>query len=103
MDNEEIMQKLITLEVKVENNEDNIKTLNKKTDEISSLNTTIALLNASVKNLGETVNKMNDKFNKMEDGVSSDKAKKWNTLTNTAISAIVGGIIGYFLMKMGIK
>lgn len=103
MDNEQIIKELIELKVVVKNHTEKIETIDKKTDEIASLNTTVALLNASIQDLKEVTSNMNKKMGAYESNLNNESAKKWSHLVNTIISALAGGIVGYFLMKMGLK
>lgn len=103
-------ERLVALETEVKTELKSIKadihSLFKKTDEINSLNTAIALLTASVNDLKATVNALNGKLDNATNTTETptkEKAKNWDNVVKTAISTIVGGIIMYVFMKLGLS
>lgn len=103
-------ERLVALETEVKTELKSIKadihSLFKKTDEINSLNTAIALLTSSVNDLKATVNALNSKLDNATNTAETptkEKAKNWDSVVKTAISTIVGGIIMYVFMKLGLS
>ena len=99
-------ERLVALETEVKTELKSIKadihSLFKKTDEINSLNTAIALLTASVNDLKATVNALNSKLDNATETPIQEKANKWSLVTNTIIAGIIGLAMGYIGMKLGV-
>lgn len=63
-------------------------------------------LTSSVKVMAEQFKTMNEKINKMDKTVQrlTDKpGAMWEVILRTIVAAVVGGIIGYALFKLGLK
>jgi len=96
-------ERMAIIETTLDTIKGDIHLLYKKTDEINSLNTAIALLTASVNELKITVNALNGKLDLATNEPIKEKAKNWNNIINTGISTVVGGLIAYILMKLGLS
>jgi tetrahydromethanopterin S-methyltransferase subunit B len=114
---------IIEMEVKsikgdiIKSIKEDIHVLYKKTEEINSINTAIALLTSSINDLKLTVNTLNNKLdntntkiNKVEnvaetsnDAPTKEKAKLWDFVVQYIIMGIIGLVMGYVGMKLGAK
>lgn len=96
-------ERLAIIETEMQSIKADIHTLFKKTEEINSLNTAIALLTVSVNDLKATVSTLNTKLDNTNEAPTKEKAKKWDNVIKTAISTVVGGIIMYVFMRLGLS
>lgn len=100
-------ERLVALETEVKTELKSIKadihSLFKKTDEINSLNTAIALLTASVNDLKATVNALNSKLDNATNEPIKEKANKWNEVVKYIIAGVIGLAFGYIGIKLGVK
>jgi prefoldin subunit 5 len=96
-------ERLAVIETEIQSIKVDIHSLYKKTEEINSLNTAIALLTASVNELKTTVSTLNIKLDNVSNEPNKEKANKWNTIVTAGIGAIVGGLISFVFMKLGLS
>lgn len=63
-------------------------------------------LAASVQVMAEQLKQLNTRFERMDSSVQAlrDKpGKAWDTVLKTALTALVGGLIAYVLVRLGLK
>ena len=92
-------ERIAIIETELQSVKADIHSLYKKTEEINSLNTAIALLTASVNDLKATVNALSSKL----DEPMKEKANKWNEVIKYIIAGVIGLAFGYIGMKIGLK
>ena len=92
-------ERIAIIETELQSIKADIHSLYKKTEEINSLNTAIALLTASVNDLKATVNALSSKL----DEPIKEKANKWNEVIKYIIAGVIGLAFGYIGMKLGVK
>jgi uncharacterized phage infection (PIP) family protein YhgE len=103
-------ERLVKIETEVQSIKQDIHTLYKKTEEINSINTVIALLTSSINDLKTTVNDLRTTVNSLNskvDNVSNEpvreKANMWNTIVKYIVTGILALGMGYIGTKLGIK
>ena len=96
-------ERLPVIETELQSIKGDIHALYKKTDEINSLNTAIALLTVSVNDLKATVNALNSKLDSATNEPIKEKANKWNEVIKYIIAGVIGLAFGYIGMKLGVK
>lgn len=96
-------ERIAIIETELQSIKCDIHSLYKKTDEINSLNTAIALLTASVNDLKSTVNALNGKLDTATNEPIKEKANKWNEIIKLIIAGVMGLAFGYIGMKLGVK
>lgn len=96
-------ERLAVVETQVKEIKNDIKDIYIEVEKINTLNTSIALLTVSVTDLKGSVVSLNNKLDTVASEPNKEKANKWNLIINTGIAGLVGGLIGYFLMKLGLK
>lgn len=96
-------ERIAIIETELQSIKLDIHTLFKKTDEINSLNTAIALLTASVNELKITVNALNTKLDTTSNEPTKEKAKLWDTIIKNIVVGIVALGFGYLGAKFGIS
>lgn len=73
--------------------------------QLETLCTELAEVKADIKDL-KTNSPSADRFNRLEqrvDELEKKPALRWNGIVDKVIGAIVGGLVGYMLFKMGIS
>lgn len=63
-------------------------------------------LSTSVKVMAEQLKTMNEKFNRMDATVQTLRDRPgglWDSAVKTIVTALLGGIVGYALFKLGLK
>ena len=96
-------ERMAILETELQSIKCDIHSLYKKTDEINSLNTAIALLTASVNELKITVNALNSKLDNATTAPIKEKANMWNTVIKNIATGIIALAFGYLGVKLGIS
>jgi predicted nucleic acid-binding Zn-ribbon protein len=103
MDNDSIIQQLAVLNEKFLSQEKDIKLLYKKYDELANANNSnyVAIQTILVK-LDNMTNKIDD-LAKTVSELSQKPAKNWDSMIKNAVSAVVGGLITFVLVKFGLS
>ena len=91
MDEKELYERITRVE-------ESVKSAHKRLNEIQKLTESVSQMVIEVKHMREDVNSLDSKIQAMEQA-PKDRADTW---TKAFISAIAGGIIGYFLKQLGI-
>lgn len=94
----EFEHRLTAVEDKAKNNEQDIQELKKRQNNLEKLTSTVEKLAIREENVENTVKEIKDDVKTL----TNKPAKRWDGMVDKAISAVVGGIIGYFLFKLGI-
>ena len=98
MDLQDLNVALAEVRGNVERNTGRIKDLEKKTDAVSKLASSVAVM-------AEHMKTMDDKIDEVQTSVSEITAKpgkRWDTTVMTIVTALVAGIVGWALAHAGI-
>ncbi len=82
----------INLTDKIAHIEESLKSAHKRIDSIDSLAKSVYELASSIKTMQHDITDMSDRIRTMEE----KPAKRWDLVATTAITTIVGIVIGYF-------
>ena len=96
----------VTMEHRLTETEQLAKSNEHRIDDLEADNKVLQELSSSVKVMAEQLKTMNEKFKKMDVTVQrlTDKpGAMWEVILRTIVAAVVGGIIGYALFKLGLK
>ncbi len=94
----QLHEKVASLESSVKSAHHRIDGLERISEHIQSLATSVAELATSLKSTKDTVEKINTKVENLEDEPKS----RYETFVKATITALVGGLVGYALKHMGI-
>ncbi len=98
MDNNHL-ERLVEIEQRGKSNTKRIDNLEEKVDDIHELTISVKELALETKAMREDINKIDNRVLAIE----NKPAKKWDNAINCVISGIVGIIIGYLAIKLGLK
>lgn len=98
MDNN-YLEKLVETEQRSKSNTKRIDNLEEKVDDIHELTISVKELALETKAMREDINKIDNRVLAIE----AKPAKKWDMVWGYIVSAIIGGIVGYFFVKLGMK
>ena len=90
--------RLTEVEERSKSNQHRIDELEKRQNNLEELTGTVKVLAIKEENVENTVNEIKDDVKSLK----NIPAKNWNGLVEKGISALVGGIIGFILFKLGI-
>ena len=90
--------RLTEVEAKVAEHDRDITDIKKRQNDLEKLTGSVEVLAVREKNVENTVNEIKDDVKSLK----NIPAKRWDGLVEKGISAIVGGVIGYILFKLGI-
>ena len=106
----EDIERLVVIETEVKSIKSDIHTLYKKTEEINSINTAIALLTSSINELKVTVSALNNKLDNTNTKVENvaetptkEKADMWNIIVKNIVVGVIALGMGYIGVKLGLK
>lgn len=78
----------------------------RRIEDLEKDNKVLYELSSSVMVMAEQLKQLNTRFEQLDSSVQAlrDKpGKAWDTVLKTALTAIVGGIIAYALVRLGLK
>ena len=78
--------------------EESVKSAHKRIDDIEKLTQSVYELAASIKTMQTSITNMSDRLKTVEE----KPGKRWDLIVTCGITAIVGGVIGYVLFKLGL-
>ncbi len=96
----------VTMEHRLTETEQLAKSNKHRIDDLEAGNKVLQELSSSVKVMAEQLKTMNEKFNKMDVTVQrlTDRpGAMWEGVIKGIVTALIGGIIGYALFKLGLK
>ena len=93
-----IEHRLTEAEGKIDNLEKRVDGIAKRQDQLQDLTTTVKGLVIKEENVEKTVNEIKTDVKEL----TNKPAKRWDGVTEKAISAIVGGVVAYALFKLGL-
>ena len=83
---------------KIAHLDESVKSAHKRIDGIEKLTQSVYELAASIKTMQTSIINMSDRLKTVEEKPS----KRWDLIVTSGITAIVGGLIGYILFKLGL-
>lgn len=90
---------LIETSERSKSNTKRLNSLEEKVEDIHSLTLSVREMATEMKNMRADVNKIDARVLAIEDKPS----KKMDLIWGYIVSAIIGGLIGYFFIKLGLK
>lgn len=90
--------RLTAVEDRSKSNTHRIEELEKRQDNLDDLVTTVKVLATREENVENDVKEIKADVKTM----AAQPAKRWNGIIDKIIGALVGGIIAYFLVKLGL-
>lgn len=96
---EDNLERLIETEQRSKSNTKRLDNLEPKVEDIHELTTSIKVLATEMKQMREDQVNMDMRIKTLEDKPN----KKMDQIWSNIVSAITGGIIGFILIKLGIK
>lgn len=93
------MKELTETTARSKSNTKRLDILEKRVEDIHSLTTSVKELAIELKNMREDMNKIDNRVLAIE----GKPSKKLDLIWGYIVSAIIGGIIGYILLRLGMK
>lgn len=96
----------VTMEHRLTETEQLAKSNKHRIDDLEADNKVLLELTSSVKVMAEQLKTMNEKLNKLDgivQGLTDKPGAMWEVVLRTIVTAVVGGIIGYALFRLGLK
>ena len=90
--------RLTAVEDMTKENRRRIEDMEKRQDNLEDLTVTVRTLAVREENIEKTVNEIKTDVK----DINNKPVKRWDGLIDKAISAIVGGIIAYMMIKLGL-
>lgn len=84
---------------KIKNAESNIKDLTKKVSSLEKIYITIEKLTTELVELRKDTNEINDRLTSIE----QEPGDKWKAISSYVLTAILGAIISYIVVRLGLK
>lgn len=95
----EYIERLVEIEQRSKSNTKRLDTVENKVEDIHSLTLAIKEIATEVKIMREDLNKIDKRLITLEDKPS----KRMDLIWGYIVSAIIGGLIGYTFIKIGLK
>ena len=99
MMNKEELERLVETEARSKSNTKRLDSLEDKVEDIHNLTLSVREIATEMKMMREDMNKIDKRVLAIEDKPS----KRMDLIWGYIMSAVVGGIIGYTLIKLGLK
>lgn len=102
---DEIVEKLLSTEHRAESNTRRIEKLELQTEAIQSLAISVEIMVKEQSHQTEAIERIEKNVAKLDGKVEileQKPTKRWETIVEKGIQAIVGGIIAYVLVKIGL-
>ena len=91
-------QRLTAVEERAKSNTKRLDKLEESTEAISRLATSMEVMAERQEQVADTVGKLDDKVTAME----QKRVKRWDSLWDKIIWALVAAVIGFFLARIGL-
>lgn len=95
---EKYIQKIVENEQRSKSNTYRLDKLEKEIENQRELVVSVKEIATEVKHMREDVNDMNKRLKEVEE----KPKKQWNAMVSQVISLIIGGIVGYLFLKLGL-
>lgn len=96
---QENLEKLIETEQRSKSNTKRLDNLEPKVEDIHELTSSVKVLATEMKNMREDQVKMDARIQILEDKPN----KKMDQIWSNIVSVIIGGVIGFIFLKLGMK
>lgn len=93
------LERLVETEQRSKSNTKRLDNLEKRVEDIHSLTLSVKEMATEVKIMRQDMNKMDGRIIAIEERPT----KKLDLIWGYIVSAIIGGVIGYILLKLGLK
>lgn len=90
--------RLTEVEERSKSNQRRIESMEKRQDNLEELTVVVKGLAIKEENVEQTVTEIKKDVKEL----TNKPAKRWDGIVEKAVSAVVGGVIGYFLFKLGL-
>ena len=90
--------RLTTVEDRSKSNERRITALEKRQDDLEELTVTVKALALKEENIESTVKEIKDDVKEFK----NKPAKRWELLVTTALTLIVGAVLGFIFSRLGL-
>lgn len=87
------------IEEKFKNLENSVATLTDKVSQMEKIYISIETLAMETKRLREDTNSIDNRLKSIE----KEPGEKWKNITGYVLTAIVGAVVSYILIKLGVK
>lgn len=97
--------KIAEIEHRAESNTRRIDKLEKQTEAIQSLATSVEVMVNEQKHQTETMMEIKGDVSKLDQKVETlegKPAKRWDSIVDKALGALVGGLVAYILLRLGL-
>ena len=98
MTNEEIAVHLAQVEERAKSNTHRLEKLEEEHETLCELASTMRVMAEKQNHMADTVDKLDGKVEALE----SKPGKRWDAIVDKIIMLVVGAIISYFLLKVGL-
>lgn len=98
MEDTEIAGRLSAVEIRCKSNSHRLEALEKQTEAVNTLATSVAVMAEKVENTGD---KVDDLCNDVRD-LKAEPGKKWKFVVEKALYILVSGVMGYVLARFGL-
>ena len=95
----EYIERLVEVDQRSKSNTKRLDTVEGRVEDIHNLTLSINQIATEVKAMREELNKVDKRLLTLEEKPS----KRMDTIWGNIVSALIGGLIGYFLLKLGLK
>lgn len=105
MTQEEVAVKIAELDHRAESNTRRVEKLEKQTEAIQSLATSIEVMVKEQVHQTEAINRIEENVEKLDKKVEvleHKPAKRWEGIVDNVIMTVVGAVVGYVLVKVGL-
>ena len=97
--NKEELERLVETEARSKSNTKRLNSLEDKVEDIHNLTLSVREIATEMKMMREDMNKIDKRVLAIEDKPSKRMEQIWSNI----VSALIGGLIGYCLIKLGLK
>lgn len=98
MDEKDIEHRLTEIEERSKSNTHRLDKVEERQDNLEELTSTVKVLVVKEENVEKNVEEIKTDIKTLTD----KPAKRWDSMIDKAISTLIGGLIGYFLVKLGL-
>lgn len=106
MTNEEMVLKLAEADSRSKSNTHRLDKLEEQSDAIHSLATSVGVMAEGQKHQGDAIDRVANQVQNLDgklDTLEKAPAKRWELVVKTLITAVVAGVVGYMLARIGIS
>lgn len=98
MEDTEIVERLTAVEQRSKSNSHRLETLEKHTDALNTLATSVAVMAERVETTGDKVDSLCTDVQELK----SEPGKRWKSVVERVIYIVVAAIVGFILARLGL-